>query len=81
MLILYGVRHRRSRRRVGTDRQQARHPHARRLRGGGGKLCVAGTRIRVWDIDDWYSAGHSVDEIIEQFPHLTRAQAHGAMAY
>ena len=58
------------------------NPHVTRTPGVcGGKPCVAGTRVRVWDIYDWYSSGHSVDEIIDQFPHLTRAGIHGAMAY
>ena len=58
------------------------NPHVTRTPGVcGGKPCVRGTRIRVWDIHDWYSAGHSVDEIIEQFRRLTRADVHGAMAY
>ncbi len=48
----------------------------------GGKPCIAGTRIRVWDI---YVAselrGESPDEIIAQYPLLSLAQVHAALAY
>src|SRR5690606_27616994 len=48
----------------------------------GGKPCVRGTRIRVWDI---YVAsevrGETPDEIVAQYPTLTLAQVHAALAY
>jgi uncharacterized protein (DUF433 family) len=47
----------------------------------GGKARIAGTRIRVMDVVIWYEGGSSVAEIIEQFPHITAADVHAAMAY
>jgi uncharacterized protein (DUF433 family) len=48
----------------------------------GGKPCIAGTRIRVWDI---YVAsevrGETPDQIVAQYPTLTLAQVHAALAY
>lgn len=48
----------------------------------GGKPCIAGTRIRVWDI---YVAselrGESPDQIVAQYPSLSLAQVHAALAY
>lgn len=48
----------------------------------GGKPCIAGTRIRVWDI---YIAsevrGESPDEITAQYPSITLADVHAALAY
>jgi uncharacterized protein (DUF433 family) len=47
----------------------------------GGKPCIAGTRIRVWDIASLAQSGHSPDEILTHFPSLTLADVHAALAY
>ena len=48
----------------------------------GGKPCVAGTRIRVQDIMVWHELqGLSADEIVTQFPQLSLADVHAALAY
>jgi uncharacterized protein (DUF433 family) len=48
----------------------------------GGKACVAGTRIRVQDIYVWHELrGQSPDEIVTNFPQLTLADVHSALAY
>jgi uncharacterized protein (DUF433 family) len=47
----------------------------------GGKPCIAGTRIRVWDIAVLAQSGHSPDEILACFPHITLADVHAALAY
>ena len=57
--------------------------HAERVPGKcGGKPCIKGTRIRVWDI---YVAneisGHSPDEIVADYPHLSLADVYAALAY
>ena len=48
----------------------------------GGKPCIRGTRIRVWDI---YVAsevrGEPPAEIIADYPTLSLAQVHAALAY
>jgi uncharacterized protein (DUF433 family) len=48
----------------------------------GGKPCVAGTRIRVWDIHVWHDLqGRTPEEIVAEFPHLTVADVHAALTY
>ncbi len=48
----------------------------------GGKPCIAGTRIRVQDIYVWHELlGKSPDEIVSEFPQLSLADVHGALAY
>lgn len=48
----------------------------------GGKACVAGTRIRVQDIYVWHELrGQGPDEIVTNFPQLTLADVHAALAY
>ena len=48
----------------------------------GGKPCVAGTRIRVWDIHVWHDLqGLSPAEIIADFPRLSVADVYAALAY
>ena len=48
----------------------------------GGKPCVAGTRIRVWDIYVHHEVrGMTPDEIVTQYPELSLADVHAAMAY
>ena len=48
----------------------------------GGKPCVAGTRIRVWDVHVWHDLrGWSPAEIVTQFPQITLADVHAALAY
>jgi uncharacterized protein (DUF433 family) len=48
----------------------------------GGKACIAGTRIRVQDVYVWHELrGKSPDEIVSDFPQLTLARVHAALAY
>ncbi len=48
----------------------------------GGKPCVCGTRIRVWDIHIWHNLqGQSPEEIIAGFPQLELADVYAALAY
>ncbi|HZK81965.1 MAG TPA: DUF433 domain-containing protein [Humisphaera sp.] len=47
----------------------------------GGKPCIAGTRIRVWDVGSLAQTGHSPDEILAHYPSLTLADIHAALAY
>jgi uncharacterized protein (DUF433 family) len=48
----------------------------------GGKPCVVGTRIRVWDIYVWnVLQGRSPEDIVHNFPQLSLADVHGALAY
>jgi len=48
----------------------------------GGKPCVSGTRIRVWDIYILHERQQkSPDEIVAAFPQLSLADVHAALAY
>ena len=47
-----------------------------------GVLCIDGTRHRVIDIvADHVAHGYSAAQIVEQYPDLTLAQVHAALAY
>jgi uncharacterized protein (DUF433 family) len=48
----------------------------------GGKPCVSGTRIRVWDIHVWHDLhGTSPEEIVSEFPQITVADVHAALMF
>jgi uncharacterized protein (DUF433 family) len=48
----------------------------------GGKPCIAGTRIRVWDIYVLHERlGRSADEILGDYPELSLSDIHAALAY
>jgi uncharacterized protein (DUF433 family) len=48
----------------------------------GGKPCIVGTRIRVQDIYVWHELqGLSPEQIVSDFPQLTLADVHSALAY
>ncbi len=47
----------------------------------GGRAVVAGTRIRVSVILSLYRQQQTVEQIVEQFPHLRPADIHDALAY
>ena len=48
----------------------------------GGKPRIAGHRIRVQDVVVWHeSMGMSPDDIVAQYPQLTLADIHAALAY
>ena len=49
---------------------------------GGPKARILGHRIRVVDVVGWYEeAGMSADEIVEEFPTITKADVYAALAY
>ena len=48
----------------------------------GGKPCIAGTRIRVWDIYVLHERlGKTPDEILTDYPELSLADIYAALAY
>jgi uncharacterized protein (DUF433 family) len=48
----------------------------------GGKACIAGHRIRVLDIVESYEhQGMTPEDIVLQFPTITLADVHAALAY
>jgi uncharacterized protein (DUF433 family) len=47
----------------------------------GGRAVIAGTRIRASLILGCYRMGMTVEEIIQQYPHLRPSDVHDALAY
>ncbi|MGE0019330.1 MAG: DUF433 domain-containing protein [Draconibacterium sp.] len=46
-----------------------------------GKPCVRDTRITVYDVLGWLASGMSVDEIISDFPELSKEDIKACFAY
>ena len=47
----------------------------------GGKPCIRGMRITVSDVLGYLAAGMSEDEILRDFPYLTREDIRAALAF
>ncbi len=47
----------------------------------GGRAIITGTRIRVCTILTCYREGMTVEDIVQQYPHLSPADIHDALAY
>ena len=66
---------------MGMDASLIQHID-RRAGKCGGKPCVSGTRIRVWDIYVLHERlGKTADEIIGDYPELGLSGVHAALAY
>jgi uncharacterized protein (DUF433 family) len=46
-----------------------------------GKPCIRGMRITVYDILNWLSNGMSIEEILEDYPELTKQDIYAAISY
>ena len=46
-----------------------------------GKPCVRETRIAVYDVLGWLSAGMTYDDILSDFPELTREDIFACLAF
>jgi uncharacterized protein (DUF433 family) len=46
-----------------------------------GKPCVRGMRIRVYDVLSYLAAGMTVDEVLDDFPYLTKEDIQACFAY
>ena len=46
-----------------------------------GKPCVKGTRISVFDVLDYLAGGMAIDEILGDFPQLSRDSVLACLAY
>lgn len=46
-----------------------------------GKPCIRGMRITVFDVLEYLAGGMSVDEVIEDFPELTREDVQAALSF
>lgn len=47
----------------------------------GGRPCIRGMRISVYDIYGWLATGMSNEEIVREFPELTVEDIRAALAY
>lgn len=47
----------------------------------GGKACIRGLRITVYDVLSYLAAGMTVDEVVSDFPSLTREDVLACLAY
>jgi uncharacterized protein (DUF433 family) len=47
----------------------------------GGRPKIAGTGTTVSRVARWYKMGMTPEEIVLEYPHLTLAQVHAALAY
>jgi uncharacterized protein (DUF433 family) len=47
----------------------------------GGKPCIRGLRITVSDVLDYLASGTSEDEVLRDFPDLTRDDIHACLAF
>ena len=48
---------------------------------GGGKPCIRGLRITVYDVLDYLASGMTEEEILEDFPDLTREDIKACLAF
>ena len=46
-----------------------------------GKPCFVGTRIAVYDVLDYLASGMSADEIVTDFPELTKRHVRAAIEF
>ena len=62
--------------------EKIEHPYIENKAGTcGGRAIITGTRIEVSLVAWHYKQGHTADEIIHSYPHLTPAQIHDALSY
>ena len=47
----------------------------------GGKPCIRGMRITVYDILEYLSSGMSQEEILNDFPYLTKEDIQACLSY
>ena len=47
----------------------------------GGKPCIRGMRITVYDILEYLASGMSMPDILDDFPYLTQADILAALSY
>jgi uncharacterized protein (DUF433 family) len=47
----------------------------------GGRPCIRGMRITVFDVLSYLAAGMTVTEILDDFPYLTSEDIHAALAF
>jgi len=67
---------------MATANARVSYPHVTKAPGVcGGKACIDGTRIRVYNVVFLHKEGAADEKIREAYPDLTPAQIHAALAY
>lgn len=46
-----------------------------------GKPCIKNTRITVYDVLGWLATGMTIDEILRDYPNITKEQIFACLAY
>jgi uncharacterized protein (DUF433 family) len=46
-----------------------------------GRPCIRGTRIMVWQIVSFLAAGDSIEDILGEYPQITREDVQACLAY
>jgi uncharacterized protein (DUF433 family) len=46
-----------------------------------GQPCIRGMRITVYDVLSYLAAGNSIEELLENFPGLTKQDVYASLAY
>ena len=47
----------------------------------GGKPCIRGMRVTVYDVLEYLASGMTQQQIVQDFPYLTVADIHACLAY
>lgn len=47
----------------------------------GGRPCIRGMRITVYDVLSYLAAGMTMQEVLDDFPYLTAEDIHACLAY
>ena len=47
----------------------------------GGKPCIRGMRITVYDVLEYMASGMSQEEVLKEFPYLTQQDIRACLAY
>ena len=47
----------------------------------GGKPCIRGMRITVYDVLDYLASGMTIEDVLRDFPYLTREDIQACLAY
>lgn len=47
----------------------------------GGRPCIRGMRITVYDVLSYFAAGMTMDEILDDFPYLTKDDIYACFAF
>ena len=66
---------------VGAARAVLEHPQGEYTRAMGGKACIRGMRVTVGMVVGQIGAGHSLDEILADYPYLEREDVMQALRY